>query len=527
MSEQPVDLRSTWAVLRRHSAVLLVAAVLGAAAGVGLLVLLPPPFTSASVVLLPAASQSGSGRIGGYDAETQVLVVTSSEVLSRAAGRTAPALTPTEVGERVSVDAPASAVLRITASGPTGAEAEGLAAAVANSLVEYLEETRGNLRAAVRAELQERLDTLQTSLDAVSVEIGRTNERIAQQATSTGARSDDASALATLTAVRASTVLDIESLKKQLGGDEGTDGASAAASVIQPASPGARSGYLTDVLLRVLGGAAAVVALTAGVYVLTNKRDPKLRSRDEIGDAVGIPVVASLRARPPRSAGAWLDLLGAYDPDSADGWALRRLLHGLMADAPKDRLPGEPVVLVVVSVGGDSGGLAIGPQIASFAASTGVPTELVAAQQHPSARTLWAACSQGSRHEELPTHLSLTTASRASAAVELSVRLVVLDRETPAPEAGQPVGSRALLAVSPASATRRSLADVVISVDRVGLQVEGIVVANADPLDRTTGHSGPLGAPGEPQRPMRITARSATARSAGVIRRVPDSGRQQ
>ena len=50
MSEQAVDLRSTWAVLRRRSGVLLLAALLGGAAGVGVLYLFPPPYTSASVV---------------------------------------------------------------------------------------------------------------------------------------------------------------------------------------------------------------------------------------------------------------------------------------------------------------------------------------------------------------------------------------------------------------------------------------------------------------------------------------------
>ena len=103
---------------------------------------------------------------------------------------------------------------------------------------------------------------------------------------------------------------------------------------------------------------------------MTNQRDPKLRSRDEIAAAVGIPVVASLRARPPRSASGWAELLRSYDPDSVDGWALRQLIHGLTPADGKDRPAGDPFVLVVLSVSGDAGGLAVGPQIATFLAST-------------------------------------------------------------------------------------------------------------------------------------------------------------
>ena len=130
------------------------------------------------------------------------------------------------------------------------------------------------------------------------------------------------------------------------------------------------------------------------LYILvTNQRDPKLRSRDEIADSVGIPVVASMRVRPPRSAGRG-GAAARYTPDSPDAWALRQLLHGLVPEAGRERPTARGFVLIVLSVSGDTAGLAIGPQIASFAASNGIATQLFAAQHHESATTLWAACSQ-------------------------------------------------------------------------------------------------------------------------------------
>lgn len=529
MSEQAVDLRSTWAVVRRRGGILAAAAVLGAVAGGVLLYVSPPPFTSSSVVLLPSAAQSGSGKTGGYDAETQVLIATSSEILSRAAQMVEPEPAQDEVLDRVTVAVPAPSILRITAEGPTVTQAEDLVSAVADSLVAYLKESTGTLSEARRVELQDRLDTLTASLTAMDGEISKAKARIAAQGGTTAAGLADAAALSDLTAVHASTVLDIDALKKQMAGEDVAGGEpGGGANVLQAASPGRQSGYVTEALIHVLGGAAIFVLFTALYFIVTNQRDPKLRSRDEIATSVGIPVVASLRARPPRSAGAWAELLRSYEPDSADGWGLRQLIHALVPDAGKEWPSDDPFVLVVLSVSGDSGGLAIGPQIASFAASNGIPTQLFAAQQHESATPLWAACSGPLRRDDRPA-LSVTTVPDSLARVDISVRLVVLDRDTPDPDATVVAGGTALLAVSSASVTRRNLADAVVAADQVGLTVQGIIVANPDPLDRTTGRLAPLERPGSPAPgPTPITARSGgkAPDPAGGQRRQNRGGRR-
>jgi hypothetical protein len=304
-------------------------------------------------------------------------------------------------------------------------------------------------------------------------------------------------------------VLDIDALKRQLDGEDLTSGQVAAgASIIQRASPGKRSDFITNALLYVLGGAAASALLMALYLLVTNQRDPKLRSRDEIADAVGIPVVTSMRVRPPRSTHAWRELLRAYTPDSPDARALRQLLHGLVPDPGRERPQAQSFVLIVLTVSGDTAGLAIGPQIASFAASNGIATQLFAAQHHESATTLWAACSQHPERHDVPAALSVTTVPDSRAPVDLSVRLIVLDRDTPDPDPDLVAGGTAVLAVSSGSATRRNLADAVVAVDRVGLTVQVIIVANPDPLDRTTGRlSGVELASSTVPRPILITAR--------------------
>jgi hypothetical protein len=152
--------------------------------------------------------------------------------------------------------------------------------------------------------------------------------------------------------------------------------------------------------------------------------------------------------------------------------------------------------------------LAVGPQIASFAASNGIATQLFAAQHHESATTLWAACSQHPERHDLPAVLSVTTVSDSRARADLTVRLVVLDRDTPEPDPVLVRDGTAVLAVSSGSATRRNLADAVVAADRVGLTVKGIVVANPDPLDRTTGRlSGVEWVSPTVPRPVLLTAR--------------------
>ena len=111
MSEQAVDLRSTWTVLRRRSRILVIAAFLGALAGAALLYFSPPPYSSSSQVLLPAATEGGSGKTGEYDADTQIRIATSAEILRRAGQQTTPKLSQEEIADRVVAEAPTASIL--------------------------------------------------------------------------------------------------------------------------------------------------------------------------------------------------------------------------------------------------------------------------------------------------------------------------------------------------------------------------------------------------------------------------------
>src|SRR5215471_4582163 len=75
VSEQPLDLRRSMQIVRRHKAVVATFAALGLLAGVGYGVVRPPMLTSSALVALPPSI---------HDTATQVVVASSERVLADA-----------------------------------------------------------------------------------------------------------------------------------------------------------------------------------------------------------------------------------------------------------------------------------------------------------------------------------------------------------------------------------------------------------------------------------------------------------
>jgi hypothetical protein len=316
-----------------------------------------------------------------------------------------------------------------------------------------------------------------------------------------------------------------------------------------------------------------------------------VRTRDDLADAVGSTVLGDVRSRPQRSVAEWSALFRTYEAPAVDAWAFRQVLRSLAASpggaagrTVAKRLPGRvehPRSLTVVTLAGDRRALAVGPQLASFAASLGITTRLVVAAAHSSAASLRAACSsdgashlrarlllearvededpsederalppppksfdeilglRGSRDGEpdpetdredrnppeihwgldddvdeetsilgrdggtTPTLESVSDADAASSSgpaapespapvapkhvpTDLTVLLVVADRRSPALR-GLPATAATVLAISPDAGNREELARLAVAVDDSGRRIDGIIVADPDPADATTG----------------------------------------
>ena len=486
---EPVDLRSMASLVRRRWRLLAIVAGASALVGVALVTVRPPLYTSTSQVLLPPAPALSNGEKASWEATTQVSIAQSDAVLGPASRSVTPALSRREIHELVQVSAPTADVLRIKARGTSAAAAEDLAQAVAEAEVAYQAEATSSLSAAGLAGLRTRRADLQGTLDGVGDEIKRTQDRLASEDPDSPLGRSDASALAQLTAQQTDLVLKVDALDTKIEGAQG----STTARIIEEASPADRPKLLTSYVvtaigLTLLGGTIATLML-----LILSRRDAKLRTRDEISDAVGSAVIASVRSEVPRSVAAWTSLLGSYTPSVVDGWTLRQALaqfglSDLVMGGPGPRGAAMSTghhLLCVASLADDTRALSIGPQIASYAASIGVSTLLVAGQSDATA-ALWAACSSQPADEEIRPNLKVASRRRIKRPPELTVFVTVLDRRSPAlPRLDS--SALVVLAVSSRAATSEDLARSAVAAYESGFRVTGVVVADPDPLDRTTG----------------------------------------
>ncbi|NYD55952.1 hypothetical protein BKA08_000190 [Nocardioides marinisabuli] len=513
MSEQNLDLGAVWATLRRHLRLLLLVVVVGAVAGVALAVYRPPQWTSTSVVLLPPSSESGVGA-AERDSGTQVRVATSDLVLGQAGRRVVPPLDLHEVQEAVEVSATTPDVLRFTAHADGPEQARELADAAAAAELRYISSAAARLRDAARSGRETRLQTLRATLRTVDRDIRATTERRDAEVFGSVAEKALTAALAQLTAQQASLVLQADQVAEAASADVGRD----TASLIEAASPATRPGLVLQRVLHGLAGAAALLLLAMLALLVSARRDRRLRFRDEIADALGSTVVASLSSRPARNVAGWRTLLGRYVPGPVDAWSLRQVLRQVLPAGTLTRLhgagtegPGGPkgpgcpsADVVVVTLSDDPAALALGPQLATYAASVGLRTRLVPHHGHGSAAGLWAACARVHPEQELRGHLWVNRPLHEGSPEDLRVLMVVLDRARPE-RPGLPHGCIGVVAVGAGTATAADLARVAVAVDEAGVDVQGVVVLDPDRLDRTTGRRLQPDRLREPQLPVRLT----------------------
>jgi hypothetical protein len=242
------------------------------------------------------------------------------------------------------------------------------------------------------------------------------------------------------------------------------------------------TGFLAGVLLAAIGS------------LVRARRDPRIRFRDEIADAMGSPVLAAVSGRPQRSVFGWSQLIERYQPPAVDAWAFRQVLRALVTPEARvvDR-KGEarragldfPRSLTVVSLAGDLRGLSVGPQLAAFAASLGVMTRLMTmVGNDSSAAPLWSACAAERQSDPRPN--LIIGEVRPGESAELTIVLAVVDRRHPVVGAWARAGNT-VLAIGAGVATEEELARLALAVDDAGRRIDGIVLADADRSDRSTG----------------------------------------
>jgi capsular polysaccharide biosynthesis protein len=448
MSQQGLDLRSFMQIVRRYKVLVGVVVVLGVLGGGAYAVFKPPMLSSTALIALPtsASQQSAATTTGGTDpfTATQEVVADSYEVLSGALRDVRPAMSLTGLRQNVQVGSPSPDIISVTAQGRKAAGAEASANAVANSYISYV----GSSRSAV----------------------GRVNAHLLALASSaTGPKPVERIVLYALV-----------------------------------------SG-LTAVLIGV------IIALAIG------RNDRRLRERDEIAKSIGIPVLASVPVAHPSAAAGWTKVLKDYRPAAVHAWQLRTALRQLgiarsgsgrsaydgNGSSLYDRDSGYSSLLVL-SLSSDSGALALGPQLAVFAASQGIPTSLVIGPQQDEAATATLRTACAARMSEGPGrygNLRLVSYEEGDTDIRPDTALVIVVAvvDGRAPEMPSTMRTNAaVLGVSAGAATAEQLARaaVVASVD--DREITGILVADPEPADETTGRIPHLPGPAWRRLPYRL-----------------------
>ena len=441
MSQQALDLRRSVQVVRRHKILVGTVMALGLLLGSAYAVLNPPLVTSTALVLLPQTGQAAQNGAAATGNNAPDPYTETQEVIAKSSPVLSGALSHVR---------PAVSITTLSSAVSTGAETPFIISISAKE---------------------------KTAADAA----------------------------ATANAVAESYIGYIGSVT--------SPGGRVVAQLLQPAASNIEQGHLKQlasyVVYALLGalvggfiGAIAAVAISRG--------DRRLRQRDEIANSIGVPVLASFPVGHPSNPGEWTRLLEDYKPVALHALQLRKAIEQLeMAAADVSIASGNGRwSFTVLSVSSDPRALALGPQLAVFAAAQGIPTALVIGPQQDAAvtATLRTACAAPTSSKQPgPLQLIVTDEDvEAQWDATLAVVVAVVDGRNPQVPATMRT-TATLLGVSAGAATADQLARVAISAVSDGREITGILVADPDSDDATTGRLPQLGRRGQRRMPARVS----------------------
>ena len=260
------------------------------------------------------------------------------------------------------------------------------------------------------------------------------------------------------------------------------------------------------------GALGAVVGALIGFFValVIGRNDRRLVERAAIANSIAAPVLASIAAERPSDAAHWARLLEEYEPEAVDAWGINKLLQrfGVAGIRANGNGGGRTFSLTVFSLSGDVGALALGPQLAAFAATLGISTALVVGPQQDAntAAALRTACAapQAGSGRRKPLQLIAAEDGRVGQvnAAFVVVVMVVDGKDPRIPDMDHT--TTAALGVSAGRATAPDLARVATAAAADGREIVGILIANPDPDDQTSGRVPRLASPLRRPLPTRL-----------------------
>jgi hypothetical protein len=282
------------------------------------------------------------------------------------------------------------------------------------------------------------------------------------------------------------------------------------ARLFQPATTATGHSLALQVAVEGLLGGLIGALIGSTVALALGRSDRRLRERDEMASALGVPVIMTISAERPTNAAGWTTLLDSYEPGAVDAWRFRKLLTQMNLSDISGFQAGRQVTVTILSLSSDARSLALGPQFASFAASVGITTVLVmGSQQGTAASAMLRAALQApssSERSKLLRVMTIDDQEFVKPRAALIVSIVTVDGKEPHLRATVPT-ALTFLAVTAGTATAEQLARVASVVAESGRDIQGILLVDPDPGDQTTGRIPDLG---------RSAQRTLPTRSVGV-----------
>jgi capsular polysaccharide biosynthesis protein len=492
LSEQMFDARGVLRVLREHRVLLAALTLLGAGAAVVTMVLLPPSYTATSLVLIPGSSNAPTtpGAPSSNGTSTDCAIATSASLLVPALAKVHPRLSLAEAKQRVRAVSTATNIVQISADGTTAHQADSLANAVAGQLVTFVTSSGGAAGTEELAGPDLQATQLSTEITSLNRQIQSITLTLARGGLSSSARQRDGALLASLTASKSNATLELANVNSEIASAKLNAGiANVGTEIIQRATIASAPSLVDRALLdrgfQVTIGAAIGLALGV-VIALRRRRDQRLISRDEIAEAVGVPVVLSFTVGRWRSSSNWLEMLQDHQLGTVERWNVQKAIRALGLAG------GKPSHLTVVSLIGDAPSMAAMCWVAIASASSGTQTSLVVTSDDESSVGLCNAVNVlSARSESARPNLRVVkhepqSHRAAGGAAALTITSVVVDPERPTLPADIAAGT-VVLAICSRAATAQQITQVLIFLGEEGLSVNGVFVTNPPDYDETTG----------------------------------------
>jgi len=264
----------------------------------------------------------------------------------------------------------------------------------------------------------------------------------------------------------------------------------------------------------VYGVLGAILGALIGIILalVISRRDRRLRECDEIAGSIGIPVLAAFPADHPRDPAGWTKLLEDYKPGDLDAWRLRNALRqlGMVGFDANGNNDSGSSSLAIVSLSSDPGAMSVGPQLAVFAASLGISTTLVIGTQQDTdaTATLRTACDvppPASSKRSSYLRVAVSDGGQATRLPGAALTIVVAVVDAQAPEVADTMrATTTVLGVSAGAVTADQLARAASSAAADGREIEGILVADPEATDHTTGRNPEAPRPIQPSGPRRL-----------------------